>query len=149
MYGLHWKSLQWGFGEMEDFFVGPNTVTRLEEQTILNSMNLEHNTDLYRVIDKKGLRGNNDKWALFACKNCAMWMYAISSDERRVAYLMNTASNSGAGIPLGKDDTRVPVMSTVKLPFIMEQQGEEMIRPSIKYARSFDPAIKRNYVMLT
>lgn len=72
MHGLSWDSLHWGFAERDDFLVGPLSQNRTQEQVILNSLNIDANAELFKVIEKRPWRSGADQWHLYKCKTCHM-----------------------------------------------------------------------------
>ena len=57
---------------------------------------------------------NTDIWKLYRCKICQLWVFAISADEKRVAFLLNgliKGSRKGLLSPGGE----IPVLSSIKL----------------------------------
>ena len=141
LHSLSWNSLNWGFAERDDFLIGPFNEDKAHEQVILSSFNLDANAELFRVVEKRPWRSGIDQWALYRCKVCSLWMFAISNDESRVAYLMNVnVSGDWEGIMSGGQS--VPVLSRIKLPLLVQQQGSHMVKPKVSYVSTFTPSIK-------
>jgi hypothetical protein len=116
MHAIKFDNLIWGFAERDDFLIGPMSTNKLQQQIILNSLNIDSNAELYRVIEKRPWRSGTEHWALYKCKVCHIWMFAISHDECRVAYLMNFSSNRlDEGLLTGGKTLSVPVLSRIKI----------------------------------
>lgn len=116
MHAIKFDHLTWGFAERDDFLIGPMSTNKLQQQIILNSLNIDSNAELYKVIEKRPWRSGTEHWALYKCKVCHIWMFAISHDECRVAYLMNFSSNRlDEGILTGGKTLSVPVLSRIKI----------------------------------
>lgn len=53
MHGINWDSLQWGYAEKDEFEVGPLTNNKTYQQVILNSLNLDMNSEFCVSVEKR------------------------------------------------------------------------------------------------
>ena len=143
MHNISWPSLQWGFACKDDLLYCLTSQNKNEEQILLTSLNLDTNAELIRVIEKRPWRSGADQWSLYKCKVCHMWVFALANDDK-VAYLMNiNTTGISPGIMSGGNKLSVPVLSKIKLPLVMIQRGNEIIKPPIT-VNSFAPSNKIN-----
>lgn len=144
MHNITWPSLQWGFACKEDLLYCLTSQNKNEEQILLTSLNLDMNSELIRVVEKRPWRSGADQWSLYKCKVCHMWVFAIANDDSKIAYLMNiNTTGIPPGIMSGGGKLSVPVLSKIQLPLIMVQKGGEMVKPSIS-VNAFAPNNKAN-----
>ena len=131
MHNISWPSLQWGFACKDDLLYCLTSQNKNEEQILLTSLNLDTNAEPIRVIEKRPWRSGADQWSLYKCKVCHMWVFALANDDK-VAYLMNiNTTGISPGIMSGGNKLSVPVLSKIKLPLVMIQRGNEIIKPPI------------------
>jgi serine/threonine protein kinase len=118
LHSISWDTLNWGFCVKDDILIGPvsSDVSSQHQQVIMNSANIEANAELVNLVEKRPWRSGSDIWRLYKCKVCHLWLFAITSDERRVAYLMNVQANSlKLGLFNRSSKLSVPVLSKIKL----------------------------------
>lgn len=118
LHSISWDTLNWGFCVKDDILIGPaaSETDPLHQQIIMNSANIEANTELVNLVEKRPWRSESDVWRLYKCKVCHLWIFAITNDERRVAYLMNVQANAAKhGLFSRSSKLSVPVLSKIKL----------------------------------
>ena len=144
MHSINWPYLQWGFASREDLLYVLNSQSKNEEQILLSSLNNDSNSELVKWIEKRPWRSGADQWALFKCKVCHMWIYSLSNDGDKIAYLMNiNTTGIQKGIMSAGGKLSVPVLNKIQLPLVMVQKGNEMVKPQIT-VNSFAPTNKVN-----
>mmetsp|Transcript_10661 Transcript_10661/g.20673 ORF Transcript_10661/g.20673 Transcript_10661/m.20673 type:complete len:1973 (-) Transcript_10661:893-6811(-) len=118
LHSINWETLNWGFCVKDDILIGPaaSESNTQHQQIIMNSANIETNSELVNLVEKRPWRSGSDVWRLYKCKVCHLWIYAITNDEKRVAYLMNVQANSMKhGLFNRSSKLSVPVLSKIKL----------------------------------
>ena len=112
MHNLTWDNLIWGFGEKEDFEIGP--LPNANAPIILNSMGIGENLELTRVVEKRW--PTSEVWKLYKCSTCHLWVVALNANDSRVAFTMNLPVSNQQGILASRGNAvRVPVLRKFKL----------------------------------
>ena len=112
MHNLTWDNLVWGFGDKEDFEIGP--ITNPYAPIILNSEGIAQNLELARVVEKRW--PTSEVWKLYKCTTCHLWVIALNANDSRVAFTMNLPVSNQQGILASRGNAvRVPVLRKFRL----------------------------------
>jgi len=97
-YAVDWDTVSWGFFDAkEDLLIGPEGFgaikDNLHRKILLYSNGTEENCQLVGVVEKNvsdwSTTRRTEKWSLYKCKFCHMWIYASSLDNSRIALVLN------------------------------------------------------------
>jgi len=111
---IPWETLKWVYFSPQDLFIGPKGTGSMQEKfhnkIILNSEGIQENSVQYQKkyrkanVSYQSLGGSNkvkkiflikflnfskDKWDIYQCKFCLMWLFAENKTERKYAVITN------------------------------------------------------------
>mmetsp|Transcript_39938 Transcript_39938/g.35644 ORF Transcript_39938/g.35644 Transcript_39938/m.35644 type:complete len:143 (-) Transcript_39938:151-579(-) len=126
---VSWDQLKWAYFSSDDFVIGPKGAGAIQDklpvQIILNSEgNLTNIVPYTRKLRKTNVNYTynqmKDKWQVYMCRVCKMWLYAENKYDGIYGLIMNNhikKKNNGIMIPQPQLGYKIktPILRNFKL----------------------------------